>query len=151
MVISPLFVYQGTMPLKKRDDQAHPHHTPACSVEGDRTARTGGSIGARYIPQCRRYPNFTPVLPHLRCGRIDPVPHPRDLPEKEGTQRSARWWAAWGCHRILLIRPTAVDRTSRVVDQQKKESLFFGKNIEKVWPGRHWIGGQKGGNFESPP
>lgn len=32
-----------------------------------------------------------------------------------------------GCRRIPLIRPDLADRTSRVVDQQKNESLFIGK------------------------
>ena len=39
-----------------------------------------------------------------------------------------------GCQRIPLIRPDLADRTSRVVDQQKKESLFFGKKNDKAWP-----------------
>jgi hypothetical protein len=47
-------------------------------------SHTGRSIGARNITQCRRFPNFTPILPHLRCGGIDAAPHPHGLPAKVG-------------------------------------------------------------------
>ena len=35
-------------------------------------------------------PPLTPLLPQLRCGGIDAAPHPHVLPEKWGSQRSAR-------------------------------------------------------------
>ena len=44
-----------------------------------------------------------------------------------------------GCQRIPLIRPDLADRTSRVVGQQKKESLFFGKKMTKL--GQLWVVG----------
>jgi hypothetical protein len=31
---------------------------------------------------------LTPIFPHLCCGGIDAVPHPRDLPEKGGNQQN---------------------------------------------------------------
>ncbi len=38
---------------QKRADPARLHHSPTCLVEGGCAACTGGSIGARYIAQCR--------------------------------------------------------------------------------------------------
>jgi hypothetical protein len=59
---------------QKRADPAHTRRPPTCSVEGGCAARTLGSIGARYIAQCRRYPAFPPISPHYGCGGIDAAP-----------------------------------------------------------------------------
>jgi hypothetical protein len=125
MVIFPLFVYQGTMPLGKRETiQAVPitlRHVQSRGI----TLHAPEDWLRRHSTQYQLYHNITPILPHLllrqdwRCAAA--APHPDSLLAKGGTQQCARWWAILGCQRLLLMRPAMAYRTSRVADQRKKD------------------------------
>jgi len=58
--------------------------------------------------------------------------------QKYGSQRSMRWGAVWGCQQLPLIWPAMADRTSGVVDRQKKGVPLFWKKIEGLPVVRLW-------------
>ena len=51
--------------------------------------------------------------------------------------------------RILQLQQLYIDDFD--FEQQKVLSRVTRPKIVEVCAGRHWTGGQKGGNFESPP